>query len=197
MARRKKNKFQSNANKKKILNSVLKPLNTKSDIKNSLIETGKDLLIGVVAGGFAGAAIGKPSLLIGFVATGAGHFLDNRLLSSLGMGMMASNSLSTKAIAGMEGLEGLEGVKERVQAYKDSLLERTYLDKIKAFSKGKTAKAISGMGDVQYFSYPQNMLEGASDDLALLNQLEHQIASSGMQGTVGELSATDFNDAIF
>ena len=55
-------------------------------------------------GGFAGAAIGRPSLLIGLVASGAGHYLENKLLSSLGMGLMASNNFSTKTILTKEFL---------------------------------------------------------------------------------------------
>lgn len=177
-----------------MLNNITQPLQTKGNIKNSAIETGKDLIIGVVAGGFAGAAIGRPSLIVGFLTSGIGHYLDNRLLTSAGLGMMASNSFVPKSMQGIEGLEGLEGVKERVQAFKEILAHKTYLDKVKALKLGKS-KPVSGMGEVQYFSYPQNILEGANDELALLNQIEHQIASSAIP--VSGLDAIEYEEAIY
>jgi len=177
-----------------MLNNLTQTLATKGNIKNSAIETGKDLVIGVIAGGFAGAAIGRPSLIVGFLTSGIGHYLDNKLLTSAGLGMMASNSFAPKGMQGIEGLEGLDGVKERVQAFKETLTYKTYLDKVKALKLSKP-KAISGLGDVQYFSYPNNMLEGASDDLAFLNQIEHQIANTALP--VSGLDAVEYDDAIF
>lgn len=177
MSKKSKNKYQRNASKKKMINHITQTLQTKGNVKNSAIETGKDLLIGVIAGGCVGAAVGRPSLLIGFITSGVGHYLDNRLLTSAGLGMMASNNFVSKSVQGIEGLEGLEGVKERLQAFKESLAEKVYLDKLKALKMGGS-KQVNGMGEVQYFSYPQNMLEGANDDLALLNQIENQIASA-------------------
>lgn len=177
-----------------MLNNITQTLATKGNIKNSAIETGKDLVIGVIAGGFAGAAIGRPSLIVGFLTSGIGHYLDNKLLTSAGLGMMASNSFAPKGMQGIEGLEGLDGVKERVQAFKETLTYKTYLDKVKTLKLSKP-KAISGLGDVQYFSYPNNMLEGASDDLAFLNQIEHQIANTALP--VSGLDAVEYDDAIY
>jgi hypothetical protein len=195
--RRTKNKFQRNANKKKMMNNITQTLPTKGNIKNSAIESGKDLLIGVVAGGFAGSAIGRPSLIVGFLTSGIGHYLDNKLLTSAGLGMMASNSFMPKSVQGfegVEGLEGLEGVKERVQAFKESLTYKVYLDKVKGFKMSKP-KAVSGMGEVQYFSYPNNMLEGAGDELAFLNQIENQIANTALP--VSGLDAVEYEEAIY
>ena len=177
-----------------MLNNITQTLSTKGDIKNSAIETGKDLVIGVIAGGFAGAAIGRPSLIVGFLTSGIGHYLDNKLLTSAGLGMMASNSFVPKTMQGIEGLDGLEGVKERVQAFKETLTYKTYLDKVKALNVGKP-KAISGMGEVQYFSYPNNMLEGASDELSLLNHIENQIANTALP--VSGLDAIEYEEAIY
>jgi hypothetical protein len=198
MARRKTSRVARNQSKKKIMmGNLIATLPTKGNIKNSAIETGKDLIIGVVAGGFAGAAIGRPSLLIGLVASGAGHFLENKMLSNLGIGMMASNNFTTKGMQGVDDVEGLEGVKERLAAFKENLAHRTYLDKI-AGMKPQAAKAISGLGETQYFSYQQNMLEGANEDLALLNHIENQFATvNGDMGEIGELNAVGYEDAIY
>lgn len=174
---KKKSKVQANAKKKKFLQGFTQPLDTKSNVQNSLLETGKDLIIGVVGGGFAGAAIGKPSLLIGIAITGTGHFMNNRLLTSLGMGMMASNGFQSKSL---KGVDGIEDMKERLETYKNSFLEKTYVDKIKVLQKGKE-KATDGVGEVQYFTYPQNLLEGVTDEMDALNRIENHIANQGLQ----------------
>lgn len=174
---KKKSKVQANAKKKKFLQGFTQTLDTKSNVQNSLLETGKDLIIGVVGGGFAGAAIGKPSLLIGIAITGTGHFMNNRLLTSLGMGMMASNGFQSKSL---KGIDGVEDMKERLNTYKKSFLEKTYIDKIKTLQKGKE-KATDGVGEVQYFTYPQNLLEGATDEFDALNRIENHIANQGLQ----------------
>jgi hypothetical protein len=185
---------------------VIAQLPTKGNLRNSALQTGKDLLIGVIAGGFAGAAFGRPSLLIGLVASGAGHYLENKMLASFGMGMMASNNLSTKGLQGindyqsLEDVESLEGVKERLQAFKLSLAHRTYLDKIKALKLAKpTANNISGLDDVQYFSYPQNSIEGTNEDLALLNRIEHSIENASMNpaNNINGLDALSYDEAMY
>lgn len=174
---KKKSKVQAGAKKKKFLQSMSQPLNTKNDFKNSAIETGKDLIVGVVGGGFVGAGIGKPSLLIGIAITGVGHYMDNRLITSFGMGMMASNGFQNKSL---KGVNGIEDMKERLNTYKNSFMEKTYVDKIKALKQGKT-KATDGVGEVQYFTYPQNLLEGATDEYDALNRIENHIANQGLQ----------------
>ncbi|MBK7763674.1 MAG: hypothetical protein IPI46_09915 [Bacteroidetes bacterium] len=201
---KKKSKVQANAKKKKFLQSMTQPLNTKSNVQNSLIETGKDLVIGVVGGGLVGAGIGKPSLLIGIAITGVGHYMDNRLIASFGMGMMASNGFQSKSL---KGVDGVEDMKERLNTYKKSFMEKTYIDKIKTLKQGKT-KATDGFGEVQYFTYPQNLLEGANDDFDILNRIENHISNQGLQLSqvngitefetpleMGELN--DYQDAIY
>ena len=207
MAKKKSNKVQAKATKKKFLEGMTQTLETKNNVQNSLLETGKDLIIGVVGGGFVGAAIGKPSLLIGIAITGTGHFMNNRLLTSLGMGMMASNGFQTKSLKGIEGVDGIEDMKERLNTYKKSFMEKTYFDKIKTLQKGKS-KATDGFGEVQYFTYPQNLLEGANDDFEVLNRIENHIANQGLQqaqingisefedfSQIAEVS--DFQDGIY
>src|SRR5215212_5300987 len=88
MAKR-KNRYQKKAKKKHFLSGINGGLSTKGNAKNTMLETGKDILIGVLGGGLIGAAIGKPSLLIGIVTTGAGHYTGNKLVQVLGIGMMA------------------------------------------------------------------------------------------------------------
>ena len=137
-----------------------------------MLETGKDLLVAVLGGGLIGSAIGRPSLAIGIVATGTGHYTQSRMLTLLGIGMMAANGFQKGK--GVNGLEGLDGVKERLMAYKENFSEKLYLDKI---MKQKSAAATNGIGELQYFNYDQEMNGG----LNALNSIEDQLIESGMQ----------------
>lgn len=182
MAKRKtkKNQYAKKAKKASILGNM-QGLPTKGNVKNSLLETGKDLLVGVIGGGLIGAAIGKPSLLIGLGMTGVGHYMDNRLATIFGIGIMASNGFQQKSV---DGLDGLDGVKERVAAYKDTFSEKLFLDKFMKKSGGT-----SGFGNLQYFNYQNEVgrdydLQGdyeMNGHLAALNSIERQIEESGLQ----------------
>jgi len=168
---KKKNRYSQKAKKKHFLSGMNEELPTKGNAKNTLLETGKDILIGVLGGGLIGAVIGKPSLAVGIITTGAGHYTDNKLIQLLGIGMMAANGFQKSGA--VSGLEGLAGVKERLQAYKESLSEKFYLDKILK-KKGGT----NGIGELQYFSYPGSSVNG---ELAALDDIENQLAESAMQ----------------
>jgi hypothetical protein len=98
MAESIKNRYEHNALKAKFAHSMQHGLDTEHNIKNTAIETGKDLLIGVVGGGLVGAAIGKPSLITGIAVTGIGHFLGHRWLSLFGVGVMAANGFQSKSL---------------------------------------------------------------------------------------------------
>lgn len=168
-----KNAYKQNARKKNFLKGMNDELPTKGNVKNTALETGKDLLVAVLGGGLIGSAIGRPSLAIGLVTTGTGHYTQNRLLTLLGIGIMAANGFQkSKAV---NGLEGLDGVKERLMAYKENFAEKLYLDK---FIKQKSAAAATnGMGELQYFNY-NNDLNGG---LNALETIENQLIESGMQ----------------
>ena len=167
---KKKNRYKLSAKKKHFLSGINQELPTKGNAKNTVLETGKDILIGVLGGGLIGAVIGKPSLVVGIVTTGAGHYTGNRLVQLLGIGLMAANGFQKSGA--VSGLEGLAGVKERLQAYKESMKEKFYLDKII-----KKTSTTNGIGDLQYFSYPSNM----NGHLAALDDIEQQVADSAMQ----------------
>jgi hypothetical protein len=176
--KKRKNRYHKKAKMKSFLQGFAVAGNTKGKLKDSALETGKDLLVGVIGGGVVGAIIGKPSLLVGLLTTGAGHYTNNRLVQLLGLGMMAANGFQTKTT--VSGLEGLDGVKERLQAYKESFKDKLYLDKI------IKPKAVGGFGDVQYFNYD------TVGDLAALDDIERQLEASAAQfqgsSPVGELS---------
>ena len=215
----KKNRFEKAAEKSSLLGSITADLETKGDVKNSSIETVKDLIVGVLGGGVVGAALGKASLAVGAVVTGIGHYTKSRLASVFGLGMMASGGFSKPAtpVSGLGEQDMLEGVKERVMAFKDGISEKLFLDKILKGKKElapKKEESTAGVGEVQYFSYPNNKeLEGdpAKElDMSALDHLEQQIASSGqnfakrqrmeglneaVENEFGETSDPDMGDA--
>lgn len=186
MAKKRKSRRTKKATRKTFMQGFGSELQTKGDIKNTAIETGKGILVGVLGGGLIGAAIGKPSLLVGILTTGVGHFSGNKLTQLLGVGLMASSGFQkATGVSGIEGLEGLDGVKERIQAFKESFSEKLYLDKLK--KKGITAGTTNGFGELQYFSYP-------NQDLAALDAIESQLTDSAAQFQ-GSLPESDFAGA--
>lgn len=191
-----KNTYARKTKKKGFLNGITTPLETKKDLPNSLMETGKDLVIGAIGGGAAGAVMGKWSLLSGVAVTILGHYFENTLTSAFGLGMMSSGAVSTiNGVNGTEDKDTIEGIKERLSLFKDSLSQRFFIDKLKQL-KQPTAPANTAatapVGEVQYFSYPDNvngMGDAVSDreHIAMLNNLENQIASQAqMKGILPE-----------
>ena len=199
-----KNKFAQKAKQAGFIDFHQR-LKTKDNIKNSALETGKDLLIGVIGGGVAGAAIGKPSLLVGIGLTGAGHFTDNHLLKLFGIGLMAANGFQrSKSVNGLEGLDK-QAILNRIQAYKDNFSEKLFIDKLTG-KRSASAESANGIGELQFFNYPTDV-NGAYDELAALEDLEQQIAQSGIDqmqvsgmgefgafGEMGELASLDASD---
>lgn len=168
-----KNRYTKKAKKKHFLSHMNEGLPTKGDVKNTFLETGKDLLVGVIGGGLIGAAIGKPSLIIGTVVTGVGHYTDSKLATIFGIGMMASNGFQGGKAT--NGLSGLDGIKERMQAYKDSFSEKLFIDKL---MKGKAPKSEKTVGELQYFTHPGGDWQSS---LAALDSIEEQVEQSGLE----------------
>ncbi|TCZ68359.1 hypothetical protein [Flaviaesturariibacter aridisoli] len=181
MPKRKTRKKTKQAQRKQFT-SGFDSLATKGNMKNTALETGKDILVCVLGGGLIGAAIGRPSLAIGVVTTGLGHYSGNKLTQLLGLGMMAANGFQKSN--SVNGFEGFDGVKDRLQAYKENFSEKLYIDKL--MKKASAGAATSGFGNLQYFSYPNN-------DLAALNAIEEQVANSAYQFQ-GALPDSEFGD---
>jgi hypothetical protein len=152
---------------------------TAAKVKHSAIATGKDLLIGVIGGGIAGAVIGKPSLLIGAGVTGYGHFANKPSLTTFGIGMMAASGFNTgsNTTQGVDGFSA-EEVKARVMSFKDSIASKLFLDKIIKKKNSGQKEDVNGMGSVQYFTYPDQNKEL---DFSALDHLEKQIQKSGAE----------------
>lgn len=182
-----KNRYVKKAHQHEVLNGA-NPL-AKGDFKKTAIETGRDVLIGAIGGGLAGAVVGRSSFIVGIAVTGVGHYMGSNGAAAFGVGMMASGGY--QAVAAMNGTErdGFEGVKDRLMAFKDEFKHKLFLDKI---IKSKE-EGTNGMGEVQYITYPNGKeLEGAMDDL---DRIERQVAESAknferkqsFSGGIGEL----------
>ena len=118
-------KTKSKYKRKRALHGTTEAKTTGAKVKDSVIQTGKDLLIGVIGGGIAGAVIGKSSLLIGAGVTGYGHFAQKPMISTFGIGMMAASGFNagTNATNGVDGFSK-EDVKARIKSFKDSFSTR-------------------------------------------------------------------------
>lgn len=90
-----------------------------------------DLLLGVIGGGLAGAVLGKYSFFAGLAIAGYGHYSDNKLLGTVGLGMMASGTAS--ALLGGKAqdpkLSQMEKVTERVKGFASELKRKVWIDK--------------------------------------------------------------------
>ena len=141
-------------------------------------------------GGVAGAALGRLSFIVGAAVSGVGHFAKNRIASALGLGMMASGTYQT--VSGMNGkpTEGLQGVKERLLALKDDMKKRIFLDKVlKAKDTTETTteeKTTNGLGQVQYFVYPNSEESMGELDFSKLDDFHQIIQNSATNGLNGE-----------
>lgn len=183
---RTKNKYEKKSRQKGLSGTPTAiTQDTKGNVKNSLMETGKDLLIGVIGGGVAGAVIGRASLILGAGVTLASYYFGSREAAMFGVGMMAANGFQkmTGTVNGPEDLEGLDGVKDRLLTFKDSFSQKLWLDKI--IKKKPTAKPTNGLGEVQYFTYPQQeslpVGEVGEVDLSALDKIEEQIKQQAQQ----------------
>ena len=191
-----KNSYQKAAQKKAL--SGTGDASTGEKMKDVATELGKDIVVGVIGGGVAGAALGRLSFLVGAAVSGVGHFAKSRLASALGLGMMASGTYQT--VSGMNGkpAEGLEGVKERLLALKDDMKKRVFLDKV---LKAKTPKTdengTNGLGQVQYFVYPNSEESMGELDMSALDKFHEQIQNHATNGLNGEMEMVEPSEKIY
>lgn len=147
---------------------ALAEMKTESNIKNTAIKTVVETGLSVLVGGAIGSFVGRPSFLVGLAATGLGHWFGISYLPPIGIGMMASSNVMgiDKQVGGFD----LAGGTDRLKEFGNSLLHRTYLDKIfkkKSSANKEIEEGTSGFGDVE----EQNLA---------LSDIENQLARSAM-----------------
>ncbi len=183
-----KNSYQKAALKKEL--SGTEDGSTGAKVKDAATELGKDLVVGVIGGGVAGAVLGRLSFIVGAAVSGVGHYAKSRIGTALGLGMMASGTY--QAISGMNGkpAEGLQGVKERLLALKDDMKKRIFLDKVLKAKEKKDEKTdengTNGLGQVQYFVYPNTEESMGELDMSALDKIHQSIQNSATNGLNGE-----------
>jgi len=172
MAKRKKRK----AKPKGGLHGMAIPAGFNAKIKESALETLKDVAIGVIGGGLTGLVLGKSSLLIGAGVTGYGHFENKPFFKTFGMGMMLGGTASA-AGAGFSGVSA-DDIKARIVNFKDDFISKLYLDKVFKKDETKTTekKALSGAEEdiINMDGFGDNEL-----DFSTLDKLEQQVLQSG------------------
>lgn len=177
-----KNSYQKAALKKTLSGTA--DASTGAKVKDAATELGKDLVVGVIGGGIAGAVLGRLSFVVGAAVTGVGHYAKSRIASALGLGMMASGTY--QAMSGMNGkpASGLNGIKERLLALKDDMKKRIFLDKVlkaKEKKEEKTDEGTNGLGQVQYFVHPNSEESMGAIEMNELDKIQKQIQESGMK----------------
>jgi hypothetical protein len=153
-----------------------------------------------IAGGFAGAIIGRPSMLTGLAATVAGTLFKKPFVSIAGVGMMAGGVMMGSK--GVNGLSGLDGMKERVKAYADGLKHATYLDKVmqkKAKAPadtGTNGMGYLGSGNAYDFETQYQQVMGLLDEGGAVYASSPYKQVAGLEyadaGSVGDISDMNF-----
>jgi hypothetical protein len=150
---------------------------SKGKALNALKEAGLMLVAGI-AGGGAGAAIGKNSLLLGIGTTLAGAYFDSKYVMAAGLGLAVSNVPATKSsVSGVDGFDFkqiAQDAKDRVGQYFDNFKEKLYIP------AGSSTNGLQG-NDVKYFINPYS---GNDLDLSAMERVEQHVAAMN-QGTDG------------
>lgn len=190
-----KNHYVKRHKKNSLLGAITETQETKGDIKGSLIETGKDVLM-VVCGGAIGSVIGRASFISGVGITTIGHYSKNRWVTTLGIGMMAAPIIPTTASVNGMPTSGLDGAKERLLAFKDEVSKKLFLDKIKKNNSSTASGDSTTMGEVQYFNYPEDSMSlSASElDMRALDELEEKINTSASAYEAKQIKGIESSD---
>lgn len=178
--------------KEKIL-AILKDVETKGEVKSSIVEGLKTTAAGV-SGAFIGGAIGRPSFLIGIVTTMAGHYFGSNKVASFGVGMIATGG--AKIVGGVEGTptNGLEGMKERMKTIAQDFKHRLYIDKF-IKPKKKADEGTSGLGEVQYFKFPSKELDmGSLDAIEREILYKTEMPEEQMRGNEEDVSGNNYEE---
>ncbi|GAB4242751.1 MAG: hypothetical protein Tsb0034_20330 [Ekhidna sp.] len=161
------------------------------NVKDSLIETGKNLGSGLV-GMVAGSAVGRHSLWIGAVTIFGGAWYQHDWLTSAGVGMVASNGFggNNSGVSGMDGFQDeISNAKERAISSLKALGKKVYLDKLSPLLGEKL-----GLGDLEDTTFimldddPEIMGELAEFDTSEVDEIIRQLE----EGNTDEIVQDEF-----
>ena len=180
--------------KSKLMQYISEDQKTKKDFPNSLVTTGKDVVLSGVAGGLAGALIGKPATLIGLVTNLAGHYTGSKNLARVGTGMIVGGLFNRNMSKGsLQGAEDTtEKIKNRAANFWESAKYALYIDKLQELvnkNKQDSAPAAEQVSGVDYY------LHGPGDELEALEQEIVSSASEFRQQNPGAFREENEEDA--
>jgi len=176
---------------------ILEEMKTENDLKNSLGKTAAIVGLSVLGGGTLGAVLGKPSFFAGLGITFLGYYKDIPWLAPVGIGMMASShitSVGNPSVSGFELKNETAKAKERLVSFKDTLMKKTYLDKV---FKSKTPggdETTSGLGTTNDPEQSLSQIEQQLVNSAMAFQRRRGESTSGMEE---EMQGHDLNEPDF
>ena len=166
---------ESKDNKSKLMKYITENQKTKKDIPKTLVTSAKDVVLSGVAGGLAGALIGKPATLIGLATNLAGHYMGSKNLARVGTGMIVGGLFNKNmSESGLQGAtDATEKIKSRAVDFWEGAKYALYIDKLQEIiNKDKSAPAAEQVSGVDYY------LHGPGDEL---DALEQEIVSSASE----------------
>ena len=154
---------------------------SKGKALDALKEAGLMLVAGI-AGGGAGAAIGKNSLILGIGTAIAGAYFDKKYVMAAGLGLAVSNVPATKSsnVSGVDGFDIkqiAQDAKDRVGQYFDNFKEKLYIPA----SQSDGTNGLQGGEEVKYFINPYNSNDV---DMSALDRVNDEVVAMN-EGTAG------------
>lgn len=147
--------------------------------KDTAKGVGTDLLVGVLGGGLAAATIGKPAFLVGLVISGYGHYTENKVISALGLGMMASGTMTA-----FNGKTQAPNLPDRLKEFQEELKRKLFLDKLFPATKKDSVNGVEQILEKQRTPIKKS----ATSDFLSNDEIEkptiNNSPSSELNGTV-------------
>lgn len=173
-----KNSYEKKAKQKQMLNGTATAhTEAKGNIKKSAMAMVTDVVVGGALGMVAGRLIGRSSIFVGMAVSGAGHYFGNQPTTAFGVGMMATGGYQAVVLNGPSNLK--DTLKARWNSIKEDLKYKFFLDKVikkKKPEEQSTEEGTNGLGDVQYFTYPERkQLPHKALDFSALDKIDKQI----------------------
>lgn len=156
-------------------------------IKDSLIETGKNLGSGLV-GMVAGSAVGRHSLWIGAATIFGGAWYQFDWLTSAGVGMVASNGFGARNEESTSGLDGfqdeLANAKNRALSSLKALGKKVYLDKLSPSLGEKLG--LDGMEDSEVLMVNGHTGDIGNFDTSEVDEIIRQLENGNADNLIGQ-----------
>ncbi|MGZ3751147.1 MAG: hypothetical protein ACXVAU_07725, partial [Mucilaginibacter sp.] len=115
-------------------------------INKALKGVGKDLALGVLAGGLGAAIFGRYSFYAGAAISGYGHYTENPALATFGLGMMSSSPMNAaQGVKQNPKASAIENVQERVKAFGLELQRKLLLSRPSPQSEAEQETNLEGV----------------------------------------------------